>query len=117
MGFVEGVGDLRAVLEHVVQGQRPLDEALFERFAFQALHNDEIDSILVADIMENADIGMIQAGYGFGFAFEALSGLGVRGQVVGQDLDCDLAVEAGVAGTVNFSHATGAERRDDFVRA
>src|ERR1700722_14949728 len=35
----------------------------------------------------------------------------------GQNFDSDDAVETGVAGAVNLSHAAGAERAGDFVRA
>ena len=39
----------------------------------------------------------------------------VAGQMPGQDLDRDHAVEARVAGAVDLAHPAGAQRREDFV--
>ena len=60
---------------------------------------------------------MIQRGNGTRFAFEAGAQIFAFGDVFGQDLDRDGAVEPGVAGFVHFAHAAGAERGEDFVRA
>ena len=40
----------------------------------------------------------------------------VRGVGGGENFDCDLAADAGVAGLVHFPHAAGADRRQDFIR-
>jgi alkylated DNA nucleotide flippase Atl1 len=34
-----------------------------------------------------------------------------------QDLDCHRSIQAGVASTVDLTHAARAERRDDFIRS
>ena len=60
---------------------------------------------------------MGERGDGTGLALEARERIGRIGNGGGQNLDCDLTVEAGVARTEDLAHATGAERRDDLVRA
>jgi len=45
-----------------------------------------------------------------GLALEPLLEIRVRRDVLGEDFDGDGAVQAGVTGLVDFSHATGAER-------
>ena len=67
--------------------------------------------------MEGADVGMVEAGDGAGFAFEAGAEVFALGDVVGEDFDGDGAVEAGVFGFVDFAYAAGADGGDDFVRA
>src|SRR5262249_36607602 len=57
-----------------------------------------------------------QAGDGPGSAFEAVAQARVLGQVLGQDLDRDRAVEARVLRTVHLAHAASAETRQHFVR-
>jgi hypothetical protein len=55
-------------------------------------------------------VGMIQRRHGAGFPPEPLGELG------GGDLDGNDAVRAGVAGLVDFAHATGADGRNNLVR-
>jgi hypothetical protein len=48
---------------------------------------------------------------------DAAAALRVAGHEAWQQLDRDVALEAGVAGAVDFAHPAGAERREDLVRA
>jgi len=54
---------------------------------------------------------MIQRGDGSGFAPKSIT------ELFGRSLDCDDAVEAGVASLPHFAHPTGADGREDFVGA
>ena len=56
-------------------------------------------------------MGVIQGGDGAGFACEALT------EFLRRDFDCHAAVEAGIGGAEDASHATVPERRLDAVRA
>ena len=60
---------------------------------------------------------MVERSHGVGFALEALPELLAFGDVLGQDLDGDEAIEARVTRFVHFAHASGAEWREDFVGA
>src|SRR5688572_7151430 len=68
-----------------------------------------------SDVVERADMRMIQVGNDMRFAFEALDGVGVRAHLVGQELDGHLAPEPRVFGLVHHSHAAGAETGQDLV--
>ena len=57
---------------------------------------------------------MVQAG---GFALEALAEIGIVGDVRGQDLDGNGAVQAGVGGFVDLAHTARAEGGFDLIRA
>jgi hypothetical protein len=49
------------------------------------------------------------------FALEPRQPVRIVNDRVGQDLDCDVALEARVERAVDLAHPTGAERADDFV--
>ena len=60
---------------------------------------------------------MIQCGYGSGFEFEASQAILIRGQRAGQDFYGYVALQARIAGAIDFAHAAGADERLNFVRA
>jgi hypothetical protein len=68
------------------------------------------------DVIERADVRMIQRGNGMGLAVKAFAELRVAGHVRRQDFDRDRAIETGIPRFVDFAHPAGAERRDDFIR-
>jgi len=60
-------------------------------------------------------VGMRQSGNRPRLALEARPPIGISGEVIGKDFDRDRAMEAGVAGLVNFAHAPGANETEDLV--
>src|ERR1700740_675687 len=74
------------------KGRGPFLQPLRKCFAFHALHHQIVDPILMAYVVEHADVGMIQARDSFGFALEALFADGISGELRGQNLDGDRAV-------------------------
>ena len=60
---------------------------------------------------------MVQAGDRLRLALEALAEIGVVGDVRGQHLDGDGAIQAGVSGFVDLAHAARAEGGVDLVGA
>lgn len=63
MRCFEGVGNLTSDAQRFIEGQRA-----FRRFAFDVLH----DEVVRADVMEGADVGMIERGDGLRFELETL---------------------------------------------
>ena len=70
---------------------------------------------LLADVVNGADVGMVESGGGLGFALEAAESLRVSGDLVGQELQGDEAAELNVLGLVDDTHAAAAEFLDDAV--
>jgi hypothetical protein len=70
----------------------------------------------MADVMEDADVGMVQARNSPRLALEALAALVVAGKMFRQHLDSDGPVEARVFGTIHLTHAASSERGENFVR-
>ena len=112
---VERIGDLDAEVEQVVERQRAARDALLERLALEQLHHHEVLALLFADVVKDADVRVTQARDDAGFAEEALERLGDAAGFGGQELERDVAAEAGVFGFVDFSHAPAAELREEFV--
>ena len=79
------------------------------------LHDHEVNAILRADVVNDADVGMLQCGDGFRFLLEAHLQIWVRRKMGGKDLNRYRALQPGVAGEIHFAHAAGAEQRLDFV--
>ena len=69
----------------------------------------------MADVVERADMRMVQARNGLRFALETFAQLRIVGKMSGKNLDCDDAVEAGIARAVHLAHTARTERSDDFV--
>ena len=117
MRLRQGVSHLDGIAQELIQRERTFREAGGERLAFQVLHHQEVDAVLVADVVKGADMRVVQAGDGAGFALEALAKFRVGGQVGRQNLDGDGAVEARVFRAIDLAHAAGADERQDLVGA
>ena len=72
-------------------------------------------AVLFADVVNGADVGMIERGSGFGFALEAFERLRVVREIVGEEFQGDEAIEARVFGFVDDAHSAAAEFFDDAV--
>ncbi len=95
-------GKLNGNLEREVEREW----ALYFR-AFDVLHDDVVGT----DVVNLADIRMIQSGDGAGLALKSFAEL-FEGRFDGDD-----TVQARVASFPYFTHATGTDGREDFVRA
>ena len=94
--------------------QRPALQPLAERLAFEQLHRDEELPLVLADVVELADVRVVDARRGPGLALEALA----RGLVSAQRahrLERDGAVEPLVARGVDDPHAALAELAGHLV--
>ncbi len=67
--------------------------------------------------MARANVRVVQAGDGLRLALEPLLQIRIGGDVLGQDLDGNGAVQAGAASFVDLAHAASAEEGFDLVRA
>ncbi len=95
-------GDLHRHVQQLPDTIRPRD-----RRAFHELHHQ----IVRTDVVKLADVGMIQRGDGSRLSLKALI------EIALSNLDRDDPIQTGVASLPHFSHTTGAETRQDFVRS
>jgi len=85
MSFVERSGHLDTVAKRLLQRERTFLQALGERLAFEILHDEKIDAVFGSDIVEGANVGMIQARHRPRFLLEALPELLVLGKLSRQN--------------------------------
>jgi hypothetical protein len=115
MRAVERVGDLGAELQRLGGRDAAAREPLLERFALDQLEHEKVRVALAADVEQRTDVRMVEARDRAGLALEARAHVRLRREVLRQHLDGDVAPEPRVARPVDFSHAAGAERRNDFL--
>jgi hypothetical protein len=115
VGGIEPVGDLDGQVEDFISAQRLSPDAMFERVALQELHGDEAPPFVLVDVIDGADVGMVQGRSRLGFTLESLQRVAVSRQLFGQELQGNGAPEAGVLGLVDHTHAAPAELLQDPV--
>jgi len=59
---------------------------------------------------------VVEGGDGAGLLLEAAQAIGIVAQLGREDLDGDVAAEAGVAGAVHLAHPPGPDQVEDLVR-
>ena len=93
VGGVECVGDFDGDAEETIEFEGLAGDDVLERDAIEKFHGDEGCAVFFADVVDGADVGMIERGGGLGFALEAGEGLRIVGDVVGEELQGDEAAE------------------------
>src|SRR6202050_5190129 len=88
---------------------------MLEGLPLEKLHGDEGTPFEFTNIVNDADIGVIEGGGGTRLAMEALDGLGVLRNVIGEEFEGDVAAEAGIFGFVDHAHTAAAEFFEDGV--
>ena len=83
--------------------------------AFEKFGDEEVRGALRAHVKDGEKIGMVESAEDAGFLFKTRETVGVGGYRLGEDLDGDGALEAGVAREIDFTLTAGAQGRDDFV--
>jgi hypothetical protein len=88
---------------------------VLQRHPVQKLHGDEGLSVLVVDLINRADVGMVQCRRGLSFPLKAGQGLRIFGNLVRQELQGDEAVQLYVLGLVDHTHPAAAKFVDDAI--
>ena len=112
---VERVGNLDGEGQNQFGFHRSPADAMLQRHAIQKLHSDERLSVLLANVVDRADIGVIQGGSSLRFALKAAERLWVSGNFIGKELESDEAMQSRVLSLVDHAHAAAAQLLDDPV--
>ena len=107
VGGGKRAGDLDRKPQRVVDGARTLPEHLRQGLSLDELHHQEVG----ADVVERADVRVIERRDRSRFALEALV------EPLPSDLDRDGAAEPRVPGAKHLAHAAAPQRRLEFVRS
>jgi hypothetical protein len=115
--LVQRVGDLDAVTQRLLQRKHPSGQPLGESLSFQVLHDQVLGFPFSPHVVERADVRMRELRDRLGFPLEALADFGRRREMLRQDFDRHRAFQPSVPRLPDLSHASGAQRREDFVRS
>src|SRR6266566_5804586 len=85
MRCIEGIGDFYSQLQQRFQLYRLCSNAMFQGYTIEKLHRDEGLSILVADIIDRANIRVVQGRCSLGLTLKARQGLGISGDFFGEE--------------------------------
>ena len=98
----QAVGDLHRQIEQLLRRVRRLNGSAVDVFH---------DEVIRPHVIEVAQVRMIQRRDGASLAFEAVA------KLLGDQLDGDRPVQPRVAGLIDLTHPSRADRRDDLIRA
>ena len=112
---IEGIGHFGSECEQEIGFEGPSVDALLQRHAIEMFHGNERLAILFADVVDGANVRVIQGRGGLRFALETGQGLGIAGNVLRQKLERDEAMKASVLSLVDDTHATAAEFFENAV--
>src|SRR5207245_4139801 len=109
---IQSIGNLHYERQHHLEVYWNPSNPMFQRHAIQKLHCNESLAILLPDIVDCADVGVIQCGCRLCLALETSQGLRVSGNIFWQEFECDKAMQPSVLGLVNHTHAPAAQLFD-----
>ena len=112
---VERRGDLQGNVDGLADGQRAPADQVGERPAVEELHRDERPALVLADLVNRADVRVIQRGSGSRLAREAIERSARERQDIGQELERDVAAKLRVGGAIDHAHPAASELFEDLI--
>ena len=112
---VQAIGDLDRQGKQSLCFNRLTRDHMLQRHALQEFHGDERSATLLADVVNRADVRMIQRRCGLGFTPEAFQRLRVVSNIFGQEFKRYKTVEARVLGLVNHTHPAASQSLEDAI--
>ena len=70
VGRIECLGDLNCRLQRLLRLERPSSQTVRERLPFEVFEHEVVGAVLMAHVIQRADMRMLKAGDGFGFALK-----------------------------------------------
>jgi hypothetical protein len=113
--FIERIGNLRTELQDLLKRQRTLLKALEESLAFDTLHDEKVHTVLLANVVERANVRMVETGDGFGFALEALLTYGIGRKMWRKNLDRYNALQPRIPCAIHLTHPARTDRLQDLI--
>ena len=111
MGGIQGIGNLDAERQHHVDFKRLASDAMFQCYAIEIFHGDKRLSVLIVDLVDRADVRMVQSGSRLRFPLKTAERLCILRDFIRQELERYKASKLYIFGLVNHAHpAAGACR-------
>ena len=83
------IRDLNREVENLIRLKRLAEDALLQRLALQELHGNEVLPLMLVDLVDRADVGMIEGGGRLGFPLKPFQCVTVFGYCFRQELQGD----------------------------
>jgi hypothetical protein len=112
---IQRVGDLDGQWQQLVEFHCPPINRMLERLSFQKLHGDEGAVVLLADVVNRANIRMIQGRSGLRFALKSGQRLPIPGNFCGKELERHEATQPRILGFVDDTHPATPEFFQDAI--
>jgi len=103
---IESVGNLGSQVQHLLQRKWLAPDTVLKRYAIQELHDYESKTVLFADVVNRADVRMIECGGGFCFPPEAFECSAVVGKILRKEFQRNKTAQRDVFGLVDHAHTT-----------
>ena len=116
MSLRKASGDLLRVVDRLGQGDGTAGDLGLDRLALVIRHRDEEPPVRrLVDLVDRADVGMVQRRGRLRLDLEAALGVLVLRAFSRKELQRDRSLELGVLGKVDHAHSAAAERVDDAI--
>ena len=115
VGGVQSVGNLDGQAEQNFRLDGLSGDAMLQSHTVQELHNEERMAVMLPDLMNRADIGMIESRGRLRLPLETSQCWGISGDLVRQELQGNKAMQGDVLRLVHHAHAATAQLLDDAV--
>ena len=114
----QAIAGLHDVSQLFYDGDFPVaGDDLIERLAVEELHHQIGIALMIAQVIDDDDVGVLQHAGGFGLTVEALEQVGILGKAAGHHLDGDDALDEVIHRLVHDAHAALAQNLNDVVLA
>src|SRR5437868_6948314 len=104
VGGIERVRNIDRERHQQIEVERTVADQVFESLPLEILHGDEGAAVLFPNVINRADVRMIQARGGLSFAAKAGEQMLVGSDVLGKELERDEAAKTGVFSLEDHSH-------------
>ncbi len=115
MRCVERVSNLPGEIEYARDRDRSCFDQLPDGSSLQPFHGDERLTVLIAELVDRADVRMLEGRRQSRFAFEPRAPVRSRADIFLQELDGNFTAEPEVLRAVHHSHAAIAEAVEQTV--
>ena len=117
VGGVQPARDLRGHRHGPRDRHGPAVQRLPQRLPLEQLRDGVVHAVVIAEIVNGEDVRMGERGDRTRLALESRDPFGIGRHGLRQNLDGHVAAQGRVVRAIHLAHATGAKRRDHFVRA
>jgi len=112
---IERIRDLDTEIQELLQRERLAVNVMAQGIAVDELHGDERLAVLLANVINSADVRVVEGGSGMGFSAEAFEGQRILPQIFWKKFQGDCAVEAHILSLEDHAHTASAKSFQDAV--